>query len=152
MLGSSFQDNLVHIAVESFVGKIGKLFDVRPVVVHLVRALAESVILRIIVGQDTGTAGVQPEAWILLGVTSEYTLSNGSGRSLMIRSIRSVLASQLYPSVTRCRNLRRTMSAFEACSLIKSELSRSPITTFTRGYFSLTSLAFSSVLIRTVQW
>lgn len=99
MLGPGLQNNLVHIAVKRFVGEAGKLFDMRPVIVHLVRAFAESVMLGIIVGQDTGTASVKPEAWIVLGVTSEYTFSNGFGRCLMVRSIRSVLTSQLCSSV-----------------------------------------------------
>lgn len=68
MLGAGFEDDFVDVAVESRVREGGELFDAAPVVVFFLRPLAESVGFAVLVGQDARAAGVQPVAWVLLGV------------------------------------------------------------------------------------
>jgi len=87
MLGTSFEYDLVDVSVECFVGEVGKLLDVCPVIVHLIRVLAEAIVLGVVIGQNTGTASMQPKARVLFGVASENALCNGFGGTLVIGSI-----------------------------------------------------------------
>jgi hypothetical protein len=90
MLDTSVEHDLVNIAVESRVGQAGKLVHASPVVVFLVRPLAESVVLAVFPGQDTGTSGVQPVAGLLLGVAGANALGDGFGGTLVVRSVGGV--------------------------------------------------------------
>jgi hypothetical protein len=90
MLDTSVEHNLVDIAVECRVGQAGKLVHASPVVVFLVGPLAESVVLAVFPGQDTGAAGVQPVAGLFLGVTGANALGNGFGGTLVVRGVGGV--------------------------------------------------------------
>jgi hypothetical protein len=131
MLVTSLEHNLVNIAVESRIRQAGKLLHAGPVVVLLVRPLAESVVLAVFPGQDTSASGVQPVAWLLLGVAGANALGNGFGGTFVVRGIGGVcLKVSLCRSLLRmvAVDLRKTMSALAASSLMRSESSLPPST------------------------
>ena len=66
VLNPSFEDDFVDVTVESRVREVSEFVDATPVVVFLLRPLAESVGFAVLVGQDARAAGVQPVAWVLL--------------------------------------------------------------------------------------
>jgi hypothetical protein len=87
VLGAGFEDDFVDVAVESRVGQGGELIDAAPVVVFLLRPLAESVGLAVLVSQDARAAGVQPVAWVLFRVTGANAFGDGLCGALMIGGI-----------------------------------------------------------------
>ena len=90
MLGAGFEDDFVDVAVESRVGQGGELVDAAPVVVFLLRPLAESVGLAVLVSQDACAAGVQPVAWLLLRVPGANAFGDGLGGAFVVGGIRGV--------------------------------------------------------------
>lgn len=58
MLGTSFQDELVDIAMEGMVGEVQKLIYPFPVIVNLITPVAILVLVGIIEGKDSSPARV----------------------------------------------------------------------------------------------
>ena len=87
MLNPSFEDDFVDVTVESRVREVSEFVDATPVVVFLLRPLAESVGFAILVGQDARAAGVQPVAWVLLRVAGANALGDGLGGAFVIGGI-----------------------------------------------------------------
>ena len=77
MLGAALEHHLVDVAVEGFAWKIDELGDAFEVVEDLVGGLAELAIARVEVREDAGAAGVQPVAWVGLGVAGAKAFCDG---------------------------------------------------------------------------
>jgi hypothetical protein len=90
VLNTSLEHDLVNIAVESRIRQAGKLVHASPVVVFLVRPLAESVVFAIFPGQDASASSVQPVAGLLLGVAGANALGDGFGGTLVVRGVGGV--------------------------------------------------------------
>jgi hypothetical protein len=56
MLRPGLKHNLIHITVERFVGQIREFFDGAPVIVLLVRPLAEAVVFGVFPAEDARSA------------------------------------------------------------------------------------------------
>jgi hypothetical protein len=90
MLNASLEHDLVNIAVESRIRQAGKLVHTGPVVVFLVRPLAESIVLAVFPGQDASASSVQPVAGLLLGVAGADALGDGFGGTFVVRGVGGV--------------------------------------------------------------
>lgn len=115
--------------------------------------LAQTAALGVLVGQNTRASGVKPEPGILRGVSFKEAGSDRASSSLMVRGIGGIWGSSAFRTSFCWRmtaNVRKTMSFFAACSLIRSWRSRSPITILTLGYLLVTCFAFASDRTRAV--
>ena len=90
VLSTSFENNFIDVTVESRVGKGSELFDAAPVVVFFLRPFAESVGFAVFVSQDACAAGVQPVAWILLGVAGANAFGDGLGGAFVVGGVGGV--------------------------------------------------------------
>ena len=80
------EDQLVDITVKGTIRQTGQLVDARKVVVLLVVPSTKSseVVVTVRESQDASATGVEPVAWILLGVALDQPSSDGVGGADMV--------------------------------------------------------------------
>ena len=90
ILSPSFENNFIDITVESRVREGSELFDAGPVVVFFLGPFAQSVGFAVFVSQDASAAGVQPVAWVLLGVAGANAFGDGLRGAFVVGGIGGV--------------------------------------------------------------
>jgi hypothetical protein len=90
VFASGFEDDLVDVTMEGIIREVGQLVDSAEIVVFFGRPLSQSIVLGIFIGQNAGTAGMQPKSGVGGRMSFGQTDRNGSSRTFVIRSICSV--------------------------------------------------------------
>jgi hypothetical protein len=136
--------------VESVLWEAGKVLYRRPVIVLSIRVFTQLVVIaHRLPTQDTSSAGVKIETWLLFRMPRFQSLSESLCGAIVIGRISSICDvgkphSEPYV-VTSWATVRMIMSAFEASSTNTEESSSCPSTILMPGNASLTGLAFSSI-------
>jgi len=85
---AGIEDQIVDVLVEGIRGEADQVLHGGPVVVFTVRVLAQLVVVaHRLPAEDAAATGVQPEAWVVLGVARCEALGNGFCRRLVVGGI-----------------------------------------------------------------
>lgn len=88
MFGRGVEDDFVDIAMEGFVGEMGEFGDGGVVVEFSSRPFfPQPVVFGVEVREDPGSARVQPEPGVFLGVALDESLGDGSRGAFVVRSV-----------------------------------------------------------------